>query len=314
MEEQYAFDAQNLTYVKIKSSKIEKLKRGLLFSLIFIVFQLALLFFTYPYFKSENSKLLKQENEKLLDEYLVLQEKLKTAESRLSYLEARDDSLFRAIFEISPLSSTMRDAGFGGADKYASLENYEHSDLMINTASRLDILMSKAKVQDASYNELKKVLKKKYKYFDAMPALRPISKDNTYLSSSYGYRLHPILRKYRMHRGIDIAAPVGTPVYAPGDGKVVEIKKKGGYGKEIVIDHGFGYSTRYAHLSKILVYKGQRVKRGDIIAKVGNTGLSTAPHLHYEVRRNGAAINPENYFYADIDPKDYIKWKEGLKK
>lgn len=312
MQEQFSFNADELTYVKVKSNKQKKLKRIFLVSLLFIVVQFILLAFTFPYLKSVESRLVEQENEKLLDEYLVLQGKLKNAESKLSYLESRDDSLFRAIFEISPLSATMRHAGFGGTDKYASLENFEHSDLMINTAARLDALMSKTNVQDASYDELKKVLKKKQDYFESIPALRPLSLKNTRLSSFYGVRLHPILKRYKMHKGIDIAAPKGTLVYAPGNGKVVEIKRKGGYGKEIIIDHGYGYTTRFAHLSKILVYKGEKIKRGQIIAKVGSTGLSTAPHLHYEVRKNNKAINPENYFYADIDPEKYLDWKKGL--
>ncbi len=313
MEEHYSFDSQSLTYVKVEKRKAKKIKQVFLFVPLFLIIQLALLFFTYPVFKTENTRLLKRENEKLLDEYLVLQQKLQVAENQLNFLESRDDSLYREIFEISPVSSTMRRAGIGGTDRYSSLQNYENKDIMISTAARLDALLSKAKVQNESYNELWKVKKKRDARFKSMPALRPLAKKNSYLSSAYGYRLHPILGRYRMHKGIDIAAPKGTNVYAPGNGKVIEIKRKGGYGKEIVIDHSYGYTSRYAHLSKILVFKGQRVQRGEIIAKVGSTGLSTAPHLHYEIRVNNQAINPENYFYADIDPVDYLKWKKKNK-
>ncbi|MCK5537803.1 MAG: M23 family metallopeptidase [Bacteroidales bacterium] len=308
INEQYSFNKATLSIEKLENKSSKRLKKILFFSILFIAIQFAALVFTYPIFKSENSRILKRENQKLLNEYLILQSKLELAETTLEDLEKLDDSLYRSIFSLSPLPASMRQAGRGGHSPYSTLENYENSDLMISTSSRLDDLLSKAKVQTESYKILFKEQINFEKKNRSIPALRPVSQEDSHLSSVYGIRLHPILGRYKMHHGIDLAAPIGTDVYSPGDGKVIKIERKSGYGNEIIIEHEFGYTTRYGHLSKILVQKGQKITRGQIIAKVGNTGLSTAPHLHYEVKKYGQSINPENYFYADVDPKKYVQW------
>ena len=163
-------------------------------------------------------------------------------------------------------------------------------------------------IQSTSYDEIVKLANNKEKMFAAIPAIQPVSnKQLIRLASGFGYRIHPVYKVKKFHSGIDFSAPIGTPIYATADGKVSKAKRSGGYGKLVEIDHGFGYKTRYAHMHDFEVRKGQNVKRGQIIGYVGNTGLSTAPHLHYEIVLNNKKINPVNYFFNDLDPDEYEK-------
>jgi murein DD-endopeptidase MepM/ murein hydrolase activator NlpD len=201
----------------------------------------------------------------------------------------------------------MRRAGFGGTDRYARLSGYKHSDIVVQTTRKLDMIAGQLYVQSKSFDEVFDMAKNKEKLLAALPAIQPISnRDLRRIASYYGYRTDPFYKIKKFHEGIDFSAPVGTEVYATGDGVVTVIERlRGGYGNYVMVDHGFNYQTIYAHLSKFNVKRGQKVKRGQVIGYVGNTGKSTAPHLHYEVRRNSRPVNPVHYFYNDISPEEY---------
>ena len=198
-------------------------------------------------------------------------------------------------------------AGVGGSEKYAYLRNYQHSDLLIQTHFNIDLVERKLVVQSTSFDEVIQMAATKEERLAARPAIQPISKnDLTRFGSSFGMRYHPILKVVRPHEGIDLTARQGTPIYATADGRVLEAGyRSGGFGKKVVIDHGYGYSTLYGHCSEVLVESGQYVKRGEVIARVGTTGLSKAPHLHYEVHVNGRPVDPVNYYANDLSPEEY---------
>jgi murein DD-endopeptidase MepM/ murein hydrolase activator NlpD len=227
----------------------------------------------------------------------------------LNDIQQRDDNIYRVIFEADPIPKSIREAGFGGVNRYAKLEGYSNSDLVIETATKLDKISKKLYVQSKSYDKIIEMAKNKQKYFSCIPAIAPIS-DNALIrfASGFGFRIHPIYKTRKMHTGIDLTAPTGTKIYATGDGKVVKAGlSKGGYGQRVIIDHDYGYKTVYAHLSKIIVRRGQKINRGELIGLVGSTGVSTAPHLHYEVRRYNKPVNPINYYFNDITPSEYDK-------
>jgi murein DD-endopeptidase MepM/ murein hydrolase activator NlpD len=222
-------------------------------------------------------------------------------------LQDRDDNIYRVIFEAEPIPSSMRRAGFGGTDRYAALRGYKHSDIVINTTRTMDVIASQLYVQSKSFDEVFDMARNKELLLAALPAIQPVSnRELRRIASYYGYRTDPFYKIKKFHEGLDFSAPVGTEVYATGDGVVTRIERlSGGYGNYIIIDHGFSYETLYAHLSKFEVRRGQKVKRGQVIGYVGNSGKSTAPHLHYEVRRNGRPVNPVHYFFNDISPDEY---------
>jgi murein DD-endopeptidase MepM/ murein hydrolase activator NlpD len=226
-------------------------------------------------------------------------------------LQQRDDNLYRIIFESEPIPEEMRNAGVGGSDRYKEIKEkgLKQEDLVVSLSQKVDALKRKMYVQSISYDEVTDMAHKKEEYWASVPAIQPILNENlNMLASGYGMRIHPILKVRKMHKGVDFAAPKGTPIYATGEGVVVAVKTVfGGYGKHIEIDHGFGFTTRYAHMNEFKVKKGQRIKRGDLIGTVGNTGSSTAPHVHYEIMKDGRFVNPVNYFFKDLTPEEFDK-------
>jgi murein DD-endopeptidase MepM/ murein hydrolase activator NlpD len=226
-------------------------------------------------------------------------------------LQQRDDNIYRVIFEAEPIALEVRNAGFGGINRYKSLENYDYSKLMIETTKKIDIISKQLYVQSKSYDELAKAVNSKGKMMASIPAVQPIDSRKLRGSiSGFGYRMHPIYKIRKMHEGMDFTAPIGTPIYATGDGYVVAAGAERGYGNRIMISHGYGYTTKYAHMSKFKVKRGQTIKRGDVIGYVGNTGASTGPHCHYEVYKNGRPINPINFFFNDLSPSEYVTMLE----
>lgn len=270
-----------------------------------------LLLVAYNYIDSPKEKILKRE----LDNY-ELQTKLMSAKVEklngvVKELQERDASIYRAIFEADPISNSVRQGGFGGVDDYKDLQGYESTDDLVKIHSKLDQLSKQVYIQSKSFDELSKLAEKKTDFLAAIPAIQPIrNKDLRKMASGFGYRLHPIYKTYKMHSGIDFTAPTGTPIYATGNGRVMSESGGSGYGNHVVIDHGFGYKTLYGHLHKVKVKPGQVVKRGQLIGYVGNTGLSSGPHLHYEVIKSGNKINPINYFFNDLTESDYASMRE----
>lgn len=308
----YKFNPTSLSFDKITYSIREKLLRFLLYFtgslLIAVVYGVifALLF------DSPKEKVLIRENQQLLLQYEIMNNQLAQAEKVLENLENRDDNIYRVIFGSEPVPSSVRNAGFGGTNRYVELEGYNNTRIVVETKKRLDMITKKLYVQSKSYDELIDLARNKEDMLSHIPAVQPISnKDLTRTASGWGYRIHPIYKISKFHYGMDFTAPVGTEVYATGDGTVTEVKSSHrGYGNQIMIDHGYGHVTLYAHLYGFNVRQGQKVKRGDIIGFVGSTGTSTAPHLHYEVIVNGKKVNPINYYFNDLNASEYDRMIE----
>lgn len=303
----YFYNTHTLKYEKVELSLTKKILRVIGYLASVAVFASIVMIIAYTYIDSPKEKRLKREIEQLTLQYELLENRLKIMEVVMSDLQDRDDNIYRVIFEAEPISSDIRKAGFGGVNKYKSLEGFDYAEIMINATEKLDRVAKQMYVQSKSYDELLKEVKNKNKLLASIPAIQPISnKRLKAFASGYGYRIHPIYKTSKMHTGMDFTAAIGTPIYATGDGyvSVAEIGGRG-YGNHIVINHGYGYQTLYAHMSRMKARRGQSVKRGEIIGYVGNTGTSTAPHLHYEVRKGGRPINPINFYYNDLTPIEY---------
>lgn len=308
----YRFNPETLSYERIGLNFKRILARFLTYLSSSLAFAFLISFIILTYFETPKMKSLKSENQRLLTQYELMEKDLETIEKVMTEIQQRDDNIYRVIFESEPIPSTIRKAGFGGANKFANLENLDNAELVIRTATKLDILAKEVLVQSKSYNEVMELALNKEKLLASIPAIQPVSnKDLKRTASGWGYRIHPIYKIRKFHEGMDFTAPTGTEVYATGDGKVSVAKgnkrSKIGFGLEIKIDHGFGYETLYGHLDGFKVKEGQTVKRGDLIGYVGNTGGSTAPHLHYEIHKNGKPVNPEYYYFKDLTPQEYEK-------
>jgi len=308
----YKFNPDSLKYYKVESSFRQKALKGLAYIFAFLVnASIGYLLYSIAIDSPKEKGLKRQINELSLNIELF-NKQLDNIESVLGDMQQRDDNIYRTIFEAEPLKYSVREAGFGGSNLYKNLEKLENSKMVVQTARRLDILTRKVVVQSKSYDELLKMAINKEKMLACIPAIQPISnKDLERTASGWGYRIHPIYKIRRFHYGIDFTAPTGTEIYVTGDGVIKKIEKsKRGYGNAIFVNHGFGIETVYGHMNSFHVKAGQRVKRGDIIGFVGNTGLSTAPHLHYEVIRNGEKVNPINYFFNDLSAEEYDRMIE----
>jgi murein DD-endopeptidase MepM/ murein hydrolase activator NlpD len=269
------------------------------------VFSAAVMLVAYNFFDSPKEKQLRREVEQYKLEYEILNSHLDNVQAVLKDVENRDDNIYRVIFEAEPIPNEVRNAGIGGADRYEKLKGYDNSDLIIETTKKMDKISRMLYVQSKSFDEVFKMAKSKEKLMLNLPAILPLPKNKGQIISGFGLRFHPILKYRRMHTGIDIAAPKGTPIYATGDGVIAKSGRESGYGLTCIINHGFGYQTLYGHMSSIRVREGQKVKRGEVIGYVGSTGLSKAPHVHYEVILNGNKVNPVFFFYNDLSPDEY---------
>lgn len=246
------------------------------------------------------------ENSKLRSQYSVLSRRVDEAMLVLHDIEQRDDNLYRVLLEADPISEALRLAGYSGTNRYAELMSLHNAELVVNTAKKVDLLSKRLFLQTKSFDEIVELSKEQENKLNCLPAIQPVSnKDLKRTASGYGYRMDPIYHTRKFHYGMDFACDTGTPVYATGDGVIVYAKWETGYGNLIKVDHGFGYATKYAHLSEIDVKKGQKVTRGEVIGKVGTTGKSTGPHLHYEVLLNEKNMNPVNYYFMDLDAEQY---------
>jgi murein DD-endopeptidase MepM/ murein hydrolase activator NlpD len=303
----YQFNTKSLKIEKVQVTMKERLKR-LAGSMAFgLVFGAVVIVLAYNFMSSPREKVLKNELEQYKLQYKIMNDRMDKIQKVLADVQDRDDNIYRVIFEAEPVPSEVRKAGFGGADRYEQLERLANSDIVVNTAKRLDEITSQLVVQSKSYDEVFKLAKEKEKLIASIPAIQPVDfHDLRRIGSLFGYRTDPFYKVTKFHEGIDFTAAVGTPIYATGDGVVSEAEyNSGGYGNKIIINHGYSYETVYAHLSKIKVKKGQRVKRGEVIGMMGNTGKSTAPHLHYEVHKAGVPMNPIYFFFNDITPAEY---------
>ena len=265
------------------------------------IFVILIMIFGLP-----SEKELKSENSRLLSQYKLMSRELDNALAVLEDFRMRDDNLYRVMFNADPIPEDVRQFDFAGTARYDSLESMDNARLVIATTAKLDLLKRQLYVQSNSFDEIVQMYRGKDEMYKCIPAIQPVANKNLkQMASGYGNRIDPIYGTVRYHAGMDFSAAVGTDIYATGDGTVEDAGWESGYGNCVVIDHGYGYKTRYAHMSRIGVRRGEKVIRGQVIGAVGNTGKSTGPHLHYEVIVKGRTVNPVNYYYMDLTPEEY---------
>ena len=308
----YHFNTDSLKFEKVVISFRKRFLQVSGWLVTALVFGSIVLLFAYNFLDSPKEKQLKRELNAMTFQYELVQKKMQLASSVMSDLQKRDDQIYRVIFEAEPISESVRNAGYSGVNRYKDLEGYDNSELMKETAGKLDKLYRQIYIQSKSYDEVFELAKKKTELLASIPAIQPVSnKGLTRVASGFGYRIHPIYKTTILHTGIDFTSPIGTEIYATGNGVIEKVEYNGrGYGNNVTISHGYGYETLYGHMSRFNVRPGQKVKRGDIIGYVGNTGASTGPHVHYEVIKNGQKIDPVNYFFNDLSAEDYDKVRE----
>lgn len=259
-------------------------------------------------FGSPSEKELRIENSKLVAQYNVLSKRLDEALGVMKDIQQRDDNLYRVVLQADPIADAVRKAGYGGTNRYEELMDMANSELVINTTQKMDMLNRQLYIQSQSFDEVVALCKEHDDMLKCIPAIQPVSnKELKQTASGYGTRIDPIYKTVKFHDGMDFSANIGTPIYATGNGTVTKAGWQSGYGKVVVINHGYGYETLYAHMNDIDVRVGQKVVRGEVIGKVGNTGKSTGPHLHYEVHVKGKVVNPVNYYFMDLNAEDYDK-------
>lgn len=306
----YYFDTESLAYRKIKPKLSKKIGYTALFLLASALFGflcfVALL--NTSLLDTPKDRLQAREIETMKLRYAILNKKMDEVDEVLEEVAERDNNIYRAYFNTSPIPTEQRKAGFGGINRYKELEGYNNSDLVVNTSKRVDVISKELAIQSKSLDEILKLAKEKNKLLAAIPAIQPVKNEQMKrIASGFGYRSDPFTKVRKMHEGMDFTAATGTPIYATGDGVVAAAdNSKSGYGNHIEIKHGYGYMTLYGHLSKYKCRSGQRVKRGDIIGYVGSTGRSEAPHLHYEVHKDGKVVNPINFYYGNISAAEYV--------
>ncbi len=308
----YYFNTDSLKFERVVVTFRKRFFRVLGWLSTAAVFGSIVLLLAYNFLDSPKEKQLKREINEMSVQYEILQQRMELASAVLEDLQQRDDQIYRVIFEAEAIPSEVREAGFGGVNRYKEMEGYDNSELMTNSARTMDKLYRRLYIQSKSYDEVFELVKKKAELLASIPAIQPITKRSiARLASGFGYRIHPIYKTSIMHEGIDFSAPIGTEIYATGNGTVAKTEYNGrGYGNNVVINHGFGYNTLYGHMSRFAVRPGQKIKRGDIIGYVGNTGSSTGPHVHYEVWKNGKKIDPINFFFNDLSAEEYDKIRE----
>lgn len=304
----YRFNPDTLSFDKIERNVRTLIKKALGYLSTGIVSGIIFFFIFLQFFETPVTKRLKRENEQLLSQFNLMNKDIEKITAALEDIQMRDDNIYRVIFEANPIPSSIRMAGFGGANRYTKLESMDNSELIISVAKKLDVLSKQVYVQSKSYDDVIRMALGKEKMLLSIPAIMPVSnRDLKRTASGWGMRMHPIYRIPRFHYGMDFTAPVGTDIFVTGNGIVKEVGRNAGYGNTIVVDHGYGYETLYGHLSRMNVRVGQTVNRGDVIGFVGSSGASTSPHLHYEVMKNGQKVNPQNYYFQDLNPLEYEK-------
>lgn len=305
----YRFNPHTLKYEKVFVSLRTRIRR-ISFNVLFgVVLGVVLVFVGLQFVESPKERMLEREVAQYRRQTRLLNDRVERAEKVLENIEERDDVLYRTIFSSTPISDAERHSGIGGVERYAEFDQMENGEQLKRTVQRVDDLTKRLYVESKSLDELYEMARNKSDRMASMPAILPIEKNKCKVVSGFGYRYHPILRYRRLHSGIDMTAPVGTPVYATGDGvvRVAGRSSQGysGYGVVALVDHGYGFQTLYAHMQSVKVHVGQKVKRGEQIGTVGSSGMSSGNHLHYEVIQNGNKVDPVYFFFNDLTPEEY---------
>jgi len=302
----YRYNTDSLTYEKIEYSPRRIIMMGLTYLSVIFVVGFIFMFTWLHFFPSTREQALIDENNELRIQYQHINNRMGTVQNVLADIANRDNNIYRIIFETDPIPSEIRTAGYGGVNRYAELEAKPNMAIAVETSKRLDKLYKMLYIQSLSFDSVIDLAKNKEKMLRCIPAIQPLSgKDVKRMASGFGYRIHPVYKTVKFHDGVDLTASTGTKIYATGDGVVTLAEYNRGYGKMVKINHGYNYETAYGHMSMILVKKGQKIKRGDVIGLVGNTGTSTGPHVHYEVRKHGRPVNPVNYYLNDLTPEEF---------
>lgn len=310
----YYYDTETCRYERLEASRWEIFLNTMGFLVAVFIMGVFIAMGYMRYFDNPKEADLRKnlEEERFYNE--MMSKEISRLTSMMQVLQDRDDNIYRTIFEADPIPSTIRQAGVGGTERYKTLleKGLSREDLILSNLKKIDQLKKQMYIQTKSYDDIMRMASNKEKMWASIPAVQPISnKELSRMASGFGMRVHPIYKVRRMHAGCDFSAPRGTPIYATGDGVVIKKDSHyGGYGNEVEIDHGYGYVTKYAHLDSFKVRKGQKVKRGEVIGYVGNTGASTAPHLHYEVIKDGKKVNPMNFFFQELNADEYEKMLE----
>lgn len=305
----FIFNTKTLSYekhIEPIGRRILKLVSMLSTSLVISV---VTIFIVYRFVDSPKEKQLKREISNLELNYAQLDERVERINKVLKDLEERDDNIYRAIFEAEPIPDELRQSGFAGINRYDKLEGYNYSELIKNITQKVDVLAKATVIQSKSYDDIWNLIQNQDKMLGSIPAIMPVQqRDLKLMASGFGERIDPIYKTSHFHAGMDFVADIGKPIYATGNGTVEFAgTDDSGYGIHVKINHGFGYLTLYGHMSELKVVEGQKVKRGDLIGKVGSTGKSVGPHLHYEVHKNGTPVNPVNYYFSDLSAEEYDK-------
>ncbi len=303
--DRFSFNPHTLSYHKIEFSQRRKFKRFLTFLGLTLTFSIALLFLRDQQFHSPRTQNLEAAQQKITYELKLMNLDLTQHENRLGHMAFNDDHIYRVYFGVQPWP--IRSVGVGGSPRYDWLQQFKYEDLLVESYANIDQVERKLLMQINSHDEVIELVTTKEEWMAARPAIQPIGKkDLIRFGSSFGTRMHPILKVVRPHEGIDLTARRGTNIYATADGEILQAGyRAGGFGKKVLIDHGYGYRTVYGHCDEILVVPGQHVKRGEVVARVGSTGLSKSPHLHYEVHVNGRPVDPINYYANDLSAKEF---------
>lgn len=306
----YYYNTETCKYEPIKAGKGAIFLNMMAFLSAALILALGLIYVYRANFTPLKESKLRAKNQDLRVEWNVLNNELQQAYDHAEELQFKDDKIYRVILDTEPIPTTVREGGVGGHDKYEGLmeQDLEQPEMIVGTFQKIDRLKKKLYIQSKSYDQITTLLNEKEKMWASRPAIQPINnKELTRLHTTFGRRFHPILKKWMNHDGLDFTAPRGTPVYATGDGVITAAYRSTTYGNVIFLNHGYGYQTRYAHLTKYIVTRGESVKRGQVIGYVGSTGRSEGPHLHYEVLYNYKPINPINFFQRDLSNEEYEK-------
>lgn len=303
----YYYNTHTLRYEKLVTPFRVRLLRVFAFLATAFVTAAIISYFAFQFVGSPNEKFLQLQNQSLKEDLNDLGDSVQQIQLKMMELERRDNSIYRNIFEATPLPDSARATYLERQKEIAKVEGMSNNELVRSIVDGIINLKNRIAAQNSSYKEISNLINNKEKLLLATPAIQPVSnKDLNRIASGFGYRIDPIYKTVKFHAGLDFTAPQGTPIYATADGVVKTAGfSDGGYGNHVVINHGYGYETLYGHMYRLKVRSGQRVKRGDLIGYVGNTGKSTGPHCHYEVHKNGQKLDPVYFFYNDLTPQQF---------
>ncbi len=303
----YYYNANTLRYEKLETPLRVKLLRVFGFVAAALVTAGLISYLAFQFIGSPKEKILQQQNKILSDKYEDLRDELKTVNDQVQELERRDNNVYRAIFEATPIPDSARARQLENEKEIAAVENMKDNQLVNSIVNTLNNISNRVRAQQTSYNQLDGLVKNKELLLSHTPAIQPVSnKDLNRVASGYGYRIDPVYKTVKFHAGLDFSAPQGTPIYATADGTVTTAGNTGnGYGNHVIISHGYGYETLFGHMVRVKVHAGETVKRGQVIGWVGSTGKSTGPHCHYEVHKNGQTLDPIYFFYNDLSPEQF---------